>query len=371
MNLSEIVESAYLSRSLWGHTYAEWLMLGIAWLVIALVLIFIHRFANRRFESLARRTANRIDDVVSALLKRTRRFFLIGVALYFALQVTGMEGGGAELVGKVVFVLVMLQVGFWLNSLVTVWVEHFRTQKIETDAAAVTTVTAMGFLGRMAVWFIAFLIVLDTFGIEITALIATAGIGGIAIALAVQNILGDLFASLSIVLDKPFVVGDFLIMGEFAGTVEHIGLKTTRVRSLSGEQIVFSNGDLLSSRIRNYKRMFERRILFRIGVTYQTPYEHLQRIPEMLREIVESQDRVRFDRAHFQGFGDFSLNFEIVYYVLVPEYGTYMDIQQAINLAICSRFEQEGIEFAYPTQTLFLVPQDATTESIREEGRGG
>jgi len=173
-------------------------------------------------------------------------------------------------------------------------------------------------------------------------------------------ILGDLFASISIVLDKPFVIGDFIIVDNFLGSVEHVGLKTTRLRSVSGEQLVMSNSDLLKSRIRNYKRMYERRILFTIGVTYQTPLEKLKLIPNIIKDIIESQDEARFDRVHFKEYGNFSLNFEIVYWVQSPDYAIYMNIQQAINLEIYQRFEEQGIEFAYPTQTLFMAKeQDA------------
>jgi small-conductance mechanosensitive channel len=178
-----------------------------------------------------------------------------------------------------------------------------------------------------------------------------------------QNVLGDLFASLSIVLDKPFVLGDFLIVDEHLGNVEHIGLKTTRVRSLWGEQLIFSNSDLLNSRIRNLGRMQERRTVFALGVTYQTPREKLTRIPGILREAVEAQEKTRFDRSHFKAYGDFSLNFETVYYVTVADYNAYMDVQQAINLRIHERFEEEGIEFAYPTQTLFLVRQGTQADA--------
>ena len=203
------------------------------------------------------------------------------------------------------------------------------------------------------------LLALDNMGVDISTLVTGLGVGGVAVALAVQNVLGDLFASLSIVLDKPFVIGDFLAVGDLVGNVEQIGLKTTRVRSLSGEQLIFSNADLLQSRIKNYGRMMQRRILFTIGVTYQTPREKLENIPTILREAIESQKNVRFDRSHFARYGDFSINFESVYFVTVPTYNTYMDTQQAINLRIHERFEQEGIEFAYPTQTLFLVKQEA------------
>jgi small-conductance mechanosensitive channel len=209
-------------------------------------------------------------------------------------------------------------------------------------------------LGRLALWSTVALLVLANLGIDVTAMVAGLGIGGIAVALAAQNILGDLFASASIVLDKPFVIGDFIIVGEDMGTVEHIGLKTTRVRSLSGEQLVFANNDLLKSRIRNFKRMNERRAAFGIGVTYQTPAEKLAAIPAMLREAVEAQSPTRFDRAHFKQYGDSALLFEVVYYVLSPDYNLYMDIQQAINLAVFRRFAEEQIEFAHPTYTVCL-----------------
>jgi small-conductance mechanosensitive channel len=198
------------------------------------------------------------------------------------------------------------------------------------------------------------LMVLDNLGVDVTALVASLGIGGVAVALAVQNILTDLFACLSISIDKPFVLGDFIIVGDLLGTVEHIGLKTTRVRSLSGEQLIFSNNDLLGSRVRNFKRMYERRVVFTFGVVYQTRHEQLRRIPDMVRAIIEARENTRFDRAHFKAYGDSSLDFEVVYYVLVPDYNIYMDIQQAINLDLFERFEKEGIGFAYPTRTVYM-----------------
>jgi small-conductance mechanosensitive channel len=201
---------------------------------------------------------------------------------------------------------------------------------------------------------IVFLLILDNLGVNITGLVAGLGIGGIAVALAVQNILGDLFASLSIVLDKPFMIGDYVVVDTLSGTVEHIGLKTTRIRSLSGEQLIFSNNDLLKSRIRNYKRMEERRIVFGFGVIYQTPVEKLIRIKKQVAEIIEKQEHARLDRVHFKEYGDSSLNFEVVYFVDDPAYALYMDIQENINLELFRRFTEEGIEFAYPTRTLYV-----------------
>ena len=198
------------------------------------------------------------------------------------------------------------------------------------------------------------LLALDNLGIKITGLITGLGIGGITIALAVQNILGDLLAYISIMMDRPFAIGDFIVVAEFTGVVERIGLKTTRLRSLSGELLIFSNNDLLSSRMRNYKDREQRRVLFSIGVTYDTPADSLESIPIIIKDILETQENVLFDRAHFKSFGSFSIDFEVVYYVTTADYLIYMDVQQDVNLKIVRAFEKSGIEFAFPTQTVHL-----------------
>jgi small-conductance mechanosensitive channel len=212
----------------------------------------------------------------------------------------------------------------------------------------------LGFIAKIVLWVIVAMLTLQNLGVEVTALVAGLGVGGIAVALAAQNILGDLFASMSIVLDKPFVLGDFIVVDDAMGTVEKIGLKTTRLRSLGGEQLIFPNNKLLQSRIRNHKRMTERRVQFTVGVAYETPRETLQRIPTIVRDAIEAQPETRFDRAHFKSFGPSSLDFEVVYFVLKPDHRIYMDIQQAVNLLLLDRFAAEKIQFAYPTQTLHV-----------------
>jgi small-conductance mechanosensitive channel len=253
---------------------------------------------------------------------------------------------------KVAIVATIIQAGIWLSTALQIWLENYG--KEETDGADRMTMNALSFLGRIALWATVLLLILDNLGVDVTALVAGLGIGGIAIALAVQNVLSDLFASLSIVLDKPFVPGDFVVVGDMAGSVEHIGIKTTRIRSISGEQLVFSNTDLLGSRIRNFGRMRERRVVFSLGVTYQTPADKLERVPGLIQAAIESQERARFDRSHFASYGDSALNFETVYYVESSDYATHMDILQSVNLTIYQSFAAEGIEFAYPTQTLFI-----------------
>jgi len=288
------------------------------------------------------------------LLGKIHPIFLMLFSIYWGSLWLTLPNAAVSVLEKGIAFILLLQCALLASQGIRFWTRNYRLRKIETDAGAVTTLSSVGFVLRILVWVMVLLIALDNLGVNVNALVASLGIGGIAVALAAQNILGDLFASFSIVFDKPFVIGDFIVVDTFMGTVEHVGLKTTRIRSLSGELLIFSNTDLLKSRIRNFKQMQERRAVFTIGVTYETPPEKLKVIPEMLRGIVMAHESVRFDRAHFKAYGPFSLDFEVVYWIHSPDYTFYMDIQQAINLDIFRRFGQEGIAFAYPTQTVVL-----------------
>jgi small-conductance mechanosensitive channel len=324
-----------------------------------LALLLVRRIGIRHLAALAARTTNRVDDLALALLRGTRTYTLAAAALWPAATLLPLPAAVTRGLQVVAVIITVLQAAAWGNVVIAHLLEH-RVQRLrQEDPAGATTLTALTVLARIGLWAALLLLALDNVGIDITALVAGLGIGGVAIALATQNILGDLFASLSIVLDKPFVVGDFIIVGDLLGTVEHVGLKTTRVRSLSGEQLVFSNADLLGSRIRNYKRMAERRVVFGLGVTYQTSEEQLASIPGTLRGIITAEPGVRFDRAHFKEYGDSALTFEVVYFVLDPDYNTYMDTQERINFAIFRRFAGDGIDFAYPTRTVHLHPAGA------------
>jgi small-conductance mechanosensitive channel len=343
-----------LEETYWGNTGQQWLVAGLIVVVTFFVLTFIKGFLVRRFRALAAKTKTDIDDLVVDLVKRTRFFVLLLIALYTGTVVLILPPDLTKLMGTVTTIVLLLQAAIWGNGVLMYFINRATKEKMANDAAGATTIAALGYLGKLVLWSIVLLLALDNLGFNITTLVAGLGIGGIAVALAVQNVLGDLFAALSIILDKPFVIGDFIIVDNYLGTVEHVGLKTTRIRSLSGEQIVFSNNDLLSSRVRNYKKMMQRRIVFELGVTYQTPADKLEAIGGMIRDAVEAQADARFDRSHFKSYGDFSLNFETVYYMLKPDYTLYMDTQERINLELFRRFEKEGIEFAYPTQTIFV-----------------
>lgn len=342
-----------------GNTLDRWLIALAIAVAAYLALRLLAKVLSSRIQAIANRRQIDWLSAMAELLKQVRRWFLLLAAIYFGSLALDLPTQYVNVIRAVAASGLLLQATLWGNALLTFAVQRYMQRRLETDAATATTIKAVGFLARVALWAVAILMVLDQLGFEITTMLAGLGIGGVAIALASQNILGDLFASMSIVLDKPFVLGDFILVGDKVGSVEHIGLKTTRLRALSGEQLVFSNNDLLASRIHNFKRMNERRILFTLGVTYQTPADKLARIPQIIREVVELQEQTRFDRAHFKQYGDFALLFETVYYVLSPDYSLYMDAQQAINMALFQRFEAEAIEFAYPTQMVYLAQVSA------------
>jgi len=352
----------FFQETFYGNSLAQWAVSLLVMVLTLVGLLIIRNIIVTRLKSLATRTKTQIDDVILNLLRSTRFIVLLVLAVYIGSLFLTLPEKLTEILKIIVVLTLIFQAALWGNSFINWWVENYKKRKMEKDPAEATAIGALGFVSKLSLWALVGLLALDNMGVDITGLIAGLGITGIAVALALQNILGDLFASLSIVLDKPFVIGDFIIVDNFLGTVEHVGLKTTRVRSLYGEQLVFSNSDLLNSRIRNYKRMYERRVVFTIGVTYQTPAEKLEKIPRIIREAIEAQENARFDRAHFKEFGDFSLNYEIVYYVTQPDYIVYMDIQQAINLILVRKFEEEGIEFAYPTQTLFVSMENSQSQ---------
>ena len=340
----------------WGIALA----IGIA---ASLLLYVARRLVVRRLQRYAAQTATYLDDLAIQVLSATNPLFMIFMGAYAGSHWLALPDKTVTLLSRLAIAALLLQVARWGDVGVHNWLHFYRSRRNANDVASTTSTAALGFVARTAVWLIVILMILDNFGVNITALVASLGIGGIAVALALQNVLGDLFSSLSIVLDKPFVVGDFITVDDISGTVEYVGLKTTRIRGLGGEQVVFSNSDLLGSRIHNYKRMETRRIVFSIGVTYDTTKQQLLAIPGIVRQAVEAQEQARFDRAHFKSYGASSLDFEIVYFVKTPDFAVYMDVQQAVNLVLFERFADEGIEFAFPTQTLILSRAKAGAEA--------
>lgn len=346
----------------------EWLGALLIATAIVMFTILIKRVLVRRLGELAKRTSTSLDDALVRALAATKLSLVVVLALYAGshnIELPKRVAGWLDVGATVAF---FLQVGLWFSALLEFWVNRSRSRAMASNVGAATSLSALSFIARAILWALVLLLTLDNLGVNITALVAGLGISGIAVALAVQNILGDLFASLSIVIDKPFVIGDFIVVDNYMGTVENVGLKTTRIRSVDGEQIIFSNGDLLKSRVRNYKAMYERRVVFGFDVIYETPVDLLEKIPALLRGFVEAQKKVRFDRAHLQGLKDNSLHFEMVYWVLDANYNLYMDIQQNINLAVLRTLSRAGVQFAYSNNYLSRAPASAAKT---ETGSGG
>ncbi|MCM1983590.1 mechanosensitive ion channel family protein [Lyngbya confervoides] len=342
-----------LQKTILGNSVSAYLMtLGILLAGILLVTL-LRNVVLGRLKHWARNTRSLLDDRLIHLLEKPTTYLLYLGSFYLSLgnlELSSFLQALVQVLSIVVATLLIVQLAtsFLEYGIRVYWMTRGSRETLEQSLNAL--IPAM----KVTVWAIGLVFLLDNLGFDISAVVASLGIGGIAVALASQGILADLFSYFSILLDRPFEIGDFVIIGDLVGTVEHIGIKTTRLRSLGGEEWVASNTDLTGSRIQNFRRMERRRIAFSLGVTYETGQEKIEAIPSLIQAVIESVERVTFDRAHFLSFGDFSLNYEVVYFVETPDYATYMDAQQAINLGIRQAFEAHQIDFAYPTQMLYL-----------------
>jgi small-conductance mechanosensitive channel len=354
--MNEFLDRTYFENSVAVYVTA----LGIFIFGIILIKIF-KKIILIRLKRWAESTETTVDDFLIGSIEKSVIPLLYFGAFYLALNTLTLPDKAANII-KVIAVILAT---FFLIRVITSTLRYSfntylsRQEKGEEKQKQVKGITT---IVTFLIWTVGFLFLLDNLGFEIGAVIAGLGIGGIAIALAAQTILGDLFSYFVIFFDRPFEIGDFIIVGDKIGAVEYIGIKTTRIRSLSGEQLVFSNTDLTNSRLHNYKKMERRRVVFKLGVIYQTPFEKLETISKLVKEIIDDQENATFDRGHFASYGDFSLNFEFVYYVHSADYNQYMDIQQSINLRIYREFESREIEFAYPTQTIFLNKENENNE---------
>lgn len=348
--IEELSTGHLLGSPLW-----RWLALA-GTLAIAWALGLLARTLGRRRAARPVVSANATHHVVARGVAQSRALLWLLIGGWPALRwitVTPAIGG---FVRGVAVIALGVQVALSLSAALQAALDKEREQReAEGRLHEVSSFGLLRAVGLAFIWSIGLLAVLSNLGVEITALVASLGVGGIAIALAAQNVLGDLLASLSIVLDRPFEVGDFITVGAEMGTVERIGLKTTRLRSLSGEQLVFGNNDLLTARVRNFKRMEERRVILRFGVLYSSDADLVEAVPGEVKGIIEAVDGVRFDRAHFAGFGESSLDFEAIYWILAPEYPVFMDKQQTVNLALLRRIREMGLDFAFPTRTLHIA----------------
>jgi small-conductance mechanosensitive channel len=364
-SLSAILETTvpFLKTRLWGNSISDYLI-SLAILLAGIVLILVtYNLSINSILQRKRQTDKQTDNFFIRLVKQNLfPLFFFGL-LYLAtrnLKLNSILAKALDITG--IFLLSLIAVRF-TNKAAKYWLTGYLVKK-EADEKKIITVQKLFPTFNLIIWIIGIAFLLDNIGFNITTVVAGLGIGGVAIALASQSFLKDLFSYFYILLDHPFVEGDFIIVEEFMGTVEKIGIRSTRIRSLSGEQIIIPNTNLTDTRIKNYKEMQEKRVEFKIGIVYETPLEQVKEVPGILKAIIESTENTRFDRAHFFSYGDFSLVYVAVYYVLSTDYNLYMDIQQQINFRIYEEFKRRNIAFAYPTQLVHINP---VNQPIRKE----
>jgi small-conductance mechanosensitive channel len=359
------------TTTLLGITLPHWTIALVSAVAAYLVMTTVLGLVRSRIH---RRAATGTDAAPEAptlaqVLDGTSHWLLLAASVLVGLSLLDLPARWSDRVAQLWYVTVALQMALWGARLIQVLMQRqlLRSAGPGSSPQASVSHTLIGWALNTALWAIVALAILSNLGFNITAFIASLGIGGIAIALAAQNVLGDLFASVAIALDKPFELGDAINNGTVNGTVEHVGMKTTRLRSPSGEQIIVSNTELLKSPLRNFKRMQTRRIEFTLGVSYDTTPEQAAAIPQVIQRIVEAQPDLKFDRAHFTSFGDSTLNYVVVYIMQTPDYVRYMDNQQAINIGLMREFAAMGVEFAFPTRTVVIAPPALTTGQPRGE----
>ena len=346
--MQSFLNQSFLGNSIWQYISA------VIVLIIGIIAVKIFKkIVLSKLKKWTEKTKTVIDDF---LLKQSEKIIiplLYYGSVYLAVTSLTLNYKIEKFIDYASIILVTFFVIRLITSIINVGLEVYlgRRGTAESKRKELKGITS---ILNILIWLFGIMFLLENLGFNIGTIIAGLGIGGIAIALAAQTILGDLFSYFVIFLDRPFEIGDFIVVGDKSGAVEYIGIKSTRLRAIGGEQLVISNKDLTDSRIHNYKKMEKRRVVFNLGVTYQTTVDQLAAIPKIVKETIEEQNEVTFDRAHFATYGDSSLNFECVYYVIGADYTKYMDIQQAINLKIYKEFEKLGVEFAYPTRTVFI-----------------
>lgn len=346
--MKEVFEHVY-----WENSVKDYLI-SLAFVVLGFTLLKLFKnYLLHRLKGFVSKTESNIDDIALQVIEKFGIPILRVLFIYWALELLTLHSKVDKWLDIAYGVVTLYFIISFLLTLIRKVLEA-QVMKQENGETKLRQIGGIMVVVNITFWAIGLLLFLSNLGYNVTTVLTGLGIGGIAIALAAQNILGDLFNYFVIFFDRPFEVGDFITVDDKKGTVEYIGIKTTRLRSLTGEQIIIANSNLTSSRIHNYKRLESRRVIFNLGVVYGTPLEKLKQIPAMVKAIIEKQEFTKFDRVHFMHYGDYSLNYEVVFFVDNPHYHIYMDILQQINFDIYEQFAAEQIDFAFPTQTLFL-----------------
>jgi small-conductance mechanosensitive channel len=357
-SLSQLVPAATATIPLLGEIDVQKLTIAAGLFAgISVLFWFIRLVVIVRLDALAQKTTQQFDDTLVAAIKSIRPWVYNLIAFYVALQLYTLPVlAGQIILGLLYFAFVWqgIQVAkTFVHYGVVNFVEKDEDGDGIIDSGAATASNLITLIASILLWVLGVIFVLSNIGIEVTSLIAGLGIGGIAIAFALQGVLSDLFASFSIYFDKPFRIGDFIVIGADSGTVEKIGVKTTRIRALQGEELVVSNAELTSVRVQNFKKMQERRISSQFGITYETPQEKVQIVAGIVEQIFSDITNCHLDRVHFTTFADSALLFEVVYFIESSEYVDFLDAQQTFNFTLMKEFVERGIDFAYPTQTIY------------------
>ncbi len=351
----EIIKS-FANNPLWNFSFLnnsvfEYVFFVASVIFLSLGFFILKTFLLKKASKILKK--NKSTQIFFDVLSKVRSPFYIFVALYISLPLLQLP----ELLLRVCFLILIFWAPIKIVILLSLVVDFALSNFLEKKASkgSVAMVRAVGNIAKGMLWIFAGMIVLSLLGINVTGLMAGMGIGGIAIAFALQGILSDLFSSFSLYLDKPFIEGDFIVVNDTWGTVEKIGIKSTRIRSVQGEEIIFSNKELTTTKVHNMKRMTRRRAEFDIGITYETPTKKMEKIHSIVKKIVEKEEDATFDRLHFHNFGSFSLNYKLIYFVESPDFVLFMDINERVLIGIKKAFEKEGIDFAYPTSTVHLA----------------
>ena len=351
--LDQIYNMPIWLKTFWGNSVIDYTIALVALVLFLIGFMILQKIVLRTLRKLSEKTKTDIDDTLIGIVDSIRPKFYTFLALYFAMRFLTIPAMAQTVLNALLLIWVAYQIVVALQILIDYIVQKkfFKEGKDEGNKGIIAFISG---LLKVSLWAIAGLAVLSNLGVNVTSMIAGLGIGGLAIAFALQNILADLFNSFAILVDKPFKVGDFITTGAHSGVVKKIGIKTTRIQALQGEEVVISNSELTSARVQNFKKLEERRVSFDIGITYETSQEKVKLVTNIIKKAIESTEKAHFDRSHFMSFGDSALVFSTVYYVQSNEYIDYANAQEKINFKILESFAREGIDMAYPTQTLFV-----------------
>lgn len=341
-----------LSKVYFNNTVYNYLIFALILISGIIIISIVRKILFKHFYTKAEKTKTAVDNILIKAVKKYLTPVLLLILLYYSLGILTLNSTINKILNMLILAAIIFLGAIFLST-ISVFILNKYWEKKNNDSA-LAGLKWIDKIIKFIIWTAALFIFLENAGVKLTAVIAGLGIGGIAIAFAAQAMLEDVFGFFSILFDKPFEIGDFIVSENYMGDVEHIGIKTTRLRSINGEQLIFSNKQLLGTCIQNYKRLKSRRVLFKIGVTYNTKAEKLREIPDIIKNIIDNTENTTFSRAHFSEFADYSLNYEIVYYVLSADFNEYMEIKQEINFQIKEEFEKRCIDFAFPTQTLYM-----------------